>query len=95
MCLNTQFIHEWNTAVFALEMRSGSAVTLFGTIFLDEMAQNQTIVLYSDHVSHLIFNFCLLNSCIKSISHLQTPLIISKSCHSQFIVICELTENSQ
>ncbi len=65
-----------------LEMRSGSAVTLFGTIFLDEMAQNQTVVLYSDNVSHLIFYLCLLNGFIKSISHLQTPLIISKSCHS-------------
>ncbi len=36
-----------------LEMRSGSAVTLFGTIFLDEMAQNQAVVLYSDNVTML------------------------------------------
>ncbi len=34
------------------EMRSDSAVTLFGTIFLDEMAQNQAVVLYSDNVNH-------------------------------------------
>ncbi len=27
-----------------LEMRSGWAVTLFGTIFLDEMAQNLAVV---------------------------------------------------
>ncbi len=47
-----------------LEMRSGSAVTLFGTIFLDEMAQNQAVVLYSDNVSHLILTSCLLNCCI-------------------------------
>ncbi len=70
-----------------LEMRSGSAVTLFGTIFLDEMAQNQAVVLYSDNVSHLILTSCLLNCCITSISHLQTPLIIFKSCHS---VYCDL-----
>ncbi len=31
-----------------LEKRCGSAVALFGTIFLDEMAQNQAVVLYSD-----------------------------------------------
>ncbi len=31
------FIHEWNTAVFALEMRSATAVTLFGTIFVDDI----------------------------------------------------------
>ncbi len=38
-----------------LEMRSGLAVTLFGTIFLDEMDQNKAaVVLYSDNVSHLI-----------------------------------------
>ncbi len=36
-----------------LEMRSGWAFTLFGTIFLEEMAQNQAVVLYSDNVSHL------------------------------------------
>ncbi len=76
-----------------LEMCSGSAVTLFLTIFLDDMAQNQAaVVLYSDNVSHLILTSCLLNCCIKSISHLQTPLIF-KSCHSQFIAICGLTEN--
>ncbi len=76
-----------------LEMRSGSAVTLFGTIFLDEIELSQAVVLYSDNVSHLILTSCLLNCCIKSISHLQTPLIIFKSCHSQFIAICGLTEN--
>ncbi len=27
---------------------------------------------------------CLLNCCIKSISHLQTPLIIIKSCYSPY-----------
>ncbi len=37
-----------------LEKRGCSAVTLFGTIFLDEMAQNQAVVFYSDNVSHLI-----------------------------------------
>ncbi len=41
-----------------LEMRSGSAVTLFETIFLDEMAQNQAVVLYSDNISHLILTSC-------------------------------------
>ncbi len=30
-----------------LDMRSDSAIILFGTIFLDEMAQNQAVVLYS------------------------------------------------
>ncbi len=38
-----------------LEMRSGSAVTLFGAIFLDEIAQNQTVVLYSNNVSNFLF----------------------------------------
>ncbi len=67
-----------------LEMRSGSAVTLFGAIFLDEIAQNQTVVLYSDNISNLLLTSCLLNSCIKSVSLLQTPLIIVKSCHSVY-----------
>ncbi len=58
-----------------LEMRSGSAVTLFGTIFLDGMAQNQAVVLYSDNESHLILTSCLLNCCIKLISHLQTQML--------------------
>ncbi len=31
-----------------LEKRSGSAVAIFGTIFPDELAQNQAVVLYSD-----------------------------------------------
>ncbi len=70
--------------MFAFRDAQRSAVSLFGTIFLDDMAQNQAVVLYSDTVSHLILTSCLLNCCIKSISHLQTPLIIFKSCHSQF-----------
>ncbi len=41
-------------------------------------------MLYSDNVSHLILTSCLLNCCIKSISHLQTSLIIFKSCHSVY-----------
>ncbi len=32
-----QFIHEWNTAVFAFRDAQRSAVTLFGTIFVDDI----------------------------------------------------------
>lgn len=43
----------------------------------------------SYNVHHLIL-LCLLNCCINLISHLQTPLIIFKSCHSlQFITISQ------
>ncbi len=67
----TQFIHEWNTAVFA---------------FRDEQRLS----------CYFIWNYfrwwyrvkscstCLLICCIKPISHLQTPLIIIKSCHSPY-----------
>ncbi len=34
--------------------------------------------------SHLILAACLLSCCNKSISHLQTPLLICKSCHSVY-----------
>ncbi len=61
---------------------------LFETIFLDEIEQNQAILLKSYNVHHLILTYCWLNCCINLISHLQTPLIIFKSCHSlQFIAI--------
>ncbi len=40
---------------------------------------------YSDNASHLILTYCLMNCCIKSISHLQTPLII-KSCQSSLFI---------
>ncbi len=53
-----------------LEMRSGSAVTLFVTIFVDDRVKSCST--------------CLLICCIKPISHLQTPLIIIKSCHSPY-----------
>ncbi len=39
---------------------------------------------------HFILTYCLLNCCFNLISHLQTPLIIFKSCHSlQFIAISQ------
>ncbi len=63
---------------------------LFEAIFLDEIEQNQEILLKSYNVHHLILTYCLLNYCINLISHLQTPLIIFKSCHSlQFISISQ------
>ncbi len=65
----TQFIHEWNTAAFAFRDVQRSAVTLFGTIFVDDRVKSCST--------------CLLICCIKPISHLQTPLII-KSCHSPY-----------
>ncbi len=59
-----------------------------GTICLDEIEQNQAMLFKSYNVHHLIWTYCLLNCCIHLISHLQTPLIIFKSCHSlQFIAI--------
>ncbi len=70
-----------------MEMRNGSAVT--ESIFLDEIEQNQAMF-KSCNVHHLILTYCLLNCCINLISHLQTPLIIFKSCHSlQFIAISQ------
>ncbi len=82
------FIHKRNTAVF--EWRCAAAVTLFETIFVDDIQQNQAILLKSYNVRLLILTFCLLNCCIHLISHLQTPLIIFKSCHSlQFIAISQ------
>ncbi len=58
-------------------MHNGSAVTLFWNIFVDEIEQNHAVLF-------------LLIFCIKSISHLQTPLIIIKSC--LLIAICGRTE---
>ncbi len=46
-------------------MHNGSAVSLFWTIFVDEIEQNHAVLVYWSFVSHL-----------------QTPLIIIKICHS-------------
>ncbi len=66
-----------------MEMRSGSAVTVWN-YFPWQAKKN------SYNVHHLILTYCSLNCCINLISHLQTPLIIFKSCHSlQFIEISQ------
>ncbi len=62
-------VHSWmkHTAVFAFRDAQRLSCYLFGTIFLDDMAQNQAVVLYSDNVSHLILTSCywtvVLNQC--------------------------------
>ncbi len=58
--------HPWTT--FRDAQRS--AVTLSGTIFVDDRVNSCST--------------CLLICCIKPISHLQTPSIIIKSCHSSY-----------
>ncbi len=51
-----------------LEMHNGSAVTLFGTIFVDDIEQNHAVgYLFIDLLYYI------------NISHLQTPLIIIKA----------------
>ncbi len=55
-----------------LEMHYGSAVTLFGTILIEDIEQNHAVIVYW---------FVVLN---KYILHLQTPLIIIKSGHSPY-----------
>ncbi len=65
-----------------IELLSSPNLELFSLIKWSKI--RQTFVLYSNNASHLILTSCLLNCCIKSISHLQTPLIIFKSCNSVY-----------
>ncbi len=60
-----QFIHEWNTAVFAF--RDAQRLSCFHWWYRVKSCST-----------------CLSICCIKPISHLQTPLIIIKSCHSPY-----------
>ncbi len=92
--LNKQFIHEWNTTVFAFRDALRLSCYFIWNYFpwWNGTNSGSSLVLYSDNASHLILTSCLLNCCIKSMSHLQTALIF-KSRHSQFIVICGLTKN--
>ncbi len=60
-----------------MEMCSGSVVSLFETILIDEIEQNQAILLYSDNVYHYILTFCLLKSLIVLICQ-QSPAVTVK-----------------
>ncbi len=71
-----RFIHKRNNAVW-MEMCSGSVVSLFETILVDEIEQNHAILLYSDNVNHWILTFCLLKSLIVLICQ-QSPAVTVK-----------------